>query len=85
VRNVAGFSIRETGHKGYLGSSTYSMLPAAQQIPIQRLNPENKGALPYIPLQAVYGSKKLNPYMVICISIGYFTLSVMRPSSCSDF
>jgi hypothetical protein len=25
---------------------------------VQRLSPENKGALPYIPLQAGYGSKK---------------------------
>jgi hypothetical protein len=28
------------------------------QIPIQRLSPKNKGALPYIPLQAGYRSKK---------------------------
>jgi hypothetical protein len=35
-----------------------SMLTAAQWNPIQRLRPENKGALLYIPLQAGYRSKK---------------------------
>jgi hypothetical protein len=35
-----------------------SMPAMAQQIPIQRLSLKNKVALPYIPLQAVYRSKK---------------------------
>jgi hypothetical protein len=35
-----------------------SVLAVDQWIPIQRLSPENKGALPYIPLQAGYKSKK---------------------------
>jgi hypothetical protein len=30
------------------------VLAVAQQIHIQRLSPKNKGALPYIPLQAGY-------------------------------
>jgi hypothetical protein len=35
-----------------------SVPAVAQWIHIQRLSPENKGALPYIPLQAVYRSEK---------------------------
>jgi hypothetical protein len=35
-----------------------SVLAVAQQIPIQRVSPENKGALSYIPLQAGYRRKK---------------------------
>jgi hypothetical protein len=35
-----------------------SVPAAAQRTPIQRLSPKNKGALPYIPLQAGYRSKK---------------------------
>jgi hypothetical protein len=35
-----------------------NVLAAALQIPIQRLSPENKGTLPYIPLQAGYRIKK---------------------------
>jgi hypothetical protein len=35
-----------------------NMLAVAQQIPTQRLSHKNKGALPYIPLQTGYRSKK---------------------------
>jgi hypothetical protein len=35
-----------------------SILASAQQIHIQRLSSKNKGALPYIPLQVGYRSKK---------------------------
>jgi hypothetical protein len=35
-----------------------SVPAAAQRIPIQRLSSKNKGALPFIPLQAGYRSKK---------------------------
>jgi hypothetical protein len=34
-----------------------SVLAAAQQIPIQSLSPENRAALSYIPLQAVYKAR----------------------------
>jgi hypothetical protein len=45
---------------------------------VQRLSPESKGALPYIPLQAGYKSKKQGLYMAACNSIGYFTPSVLH-------
>jgi hypothetical protein len=39
--------------------AVFIRMPAvAQQIPIQRLSPEDKVVLPYIPLQAAYRSKK---------------------------
>jgi hypothetical protein len=47
---------------------------------VQRLSPENKGVSPYVPLQVGYRGNKIeikkrfNPYLVICKSIGYFTL-----------
>jgi hypothetical protein len=42
-----------------LQEATFINTPAgAQRIPIQRLSPENKGALPYIPWQAGYRSKR---------------------------
>jgi hypothetical protein len=34
------------------------VLAQTQQTPVQRLSPENKGGLPYIPLQAGYRNKK---------------------------
>jgi hypothetical protein len=38
--------------KAFQEAIVFSLLAAAQQIHIQRLSPENKGASPYIPLQA---------------------------------
>jgi hypothetical protein len=49
------------------------MLAVTQWIHIQSLSPENKEALPYVPLQADYR----NPYMVTCNFISYFILSAM--------
>jgi hypothetical protein len=48
---------------------------------VQRLSPENKGVSPYIPLQAGNKGKKprLNPYMVTCNSVDYFTLVLSAP------
>jgi hypothetical protein len=52
-----------------------SVLASAQQIHIQRLSPENKGASPYIPLHAGYRARsKVNPYVVACNCIDYFIL-----------
>jgi hypothetical protein len=61
------------------------IVPAqTQQTHVQRLSLENKGVSPYVSLQAGYRGKtttttttktpRFNPYMVICNSIGYFTL-----------
>jgi hypothetical protein len=44
--------------KAFQESMFISMTAAAQQIHIQRLSPDNKGALPYIHLQADYRNKK---------------------------
>jgi hypothetical protein len=44
--------------KAFQEAISISMLAAAQQVPIQRLSPKNKGDLPYIHLQAGYRSKK---------------------------
>jgi hypothetical protein len=44
--------------KAFQDAVFISVLAAAQQIHIQRLSPKNKGALPYISLQAGYRSKK---------------------------
>jgi hypothetical protein len=63
------------------------MLAVAQWIHIQRLSPENKGALPYISLQAGYRSKQqgLTHTWLHATSGGYFTPSAMSPSSHLDF
>jgi hypothetical protein len=54
------------------------ILPAQMPVECPKLSPENKGVLPYVPLQASYRGNKIktrfNPYMVICNWIGYFTL-----------
>jgi hypothetical protein len=57
-----------------------SMSIASQQIKIQRLSPENKEALPYIPLQAGYRSKKqgLTPMWL------YASLLATSPSGLCD-
>jgi hypothetical protein len=54
-------------------------MPAvAQWIHIQKLSPENKEVLPYIPLQAGYRSEKHSlVHMVTCTFIDYFILSAM--------
>jgi hypothetical protein len=50
--------IRKWGTKSFWEAMFISMPAVPQQIHIQRLNPENKGALPYIPFPAGYRSKK---------------------------
>jgi hypothetical protein len=49
---------RNQDNRAFQETVLISVLATAQQIPFQRLGPENKGALPYIPLQAGYRSKK---------------------------
>jgi hypothetical protein len=44
--------------KAFQEATFISVLAVTQWIPIQRLSLENKGALPYILLQAGYRSKK---------------------------
>jgi hypothetical protein len=44
--------------KAFQEAILISIPAVAQQILTQRLSPENKGVLPYIPLQAGYRSKK---------------------------
>jgi hypothetical protein len=56
----------------------FSVLAAAPQIPIQRLSREQRGLALYTLASRLQKQEaKFNPYMVACISIGYFTLSAM--------
>jgi hypothetical protein len=66
--------------KAFLEAMFISVPVVAQQIPIQKLSPENKGALPSIPLQAGYSSKKqgLTPMWL------YASLLATSPSGLCD-
>jgi hypothetical protein len=52
-----GISNRDRGHHGRSAGSNI-LLSQIQGTPVQRLSPENKGILPYIPLQSGYRNKK---------------------------
>jgi hypothetical protein len=64
--------------KAFWEAMFISVLVAAQQIPIQRLSSENKGALPYIPLQAGYRSKKQSLTHIWLLVISLATSSSVR-------
>jgi hypothetical protein len=68
----ARYSTGKRNTKAFGEAMFVSMPAVAQQIHIQRLNPENKGALPYTPLQADYRNEKqsLTHIWLLVISLG---------------
>jgi hypothetical protein len=56
---VVGLSSREMGHQGFSGSNSYYHATGSGSADSHpKAEPENKGALPYIPLKAGYRSEK---------------------------
>jgi hypothetical protein len=58
------------------GSMFISMLAATQWTHVQRLSPENKGDLPYIPFRAGYRNVGVHllQYIITCYFMAQFNL-----------
>jgi hypothetical protein len=67
-----------------LQEQDFIVLAQAQWTHVQRLSPDNKGALPYIPLQAGYRSKKQPIYGLHTSLFAISTLSATRSFSPLD-
>jgi phage shock protein PspC (stress-responsive transcriptional regulator) len=64
---ASGLRQWQKGHQSYQEASLLGRPAAAQQTWVQRLSPENKGALPYIQFRAGYrnGGVQLVPYIIM--------------------